>query len=145
MEISNESLIKILKHQNKINQLVMHALENQPTVEETPTQPNDPLWNIFEDYTEEGVPLPHLHDKIANVIGINILTFDEIMKKLLVRFPKLVEDIKTKYEGCFVNEKSIDCDVHEKLKSRVRSCLNYENNFSVTGVYGRKRYANTTA
>jgi hypothetical protein len=131
MEISNESLIKILKHQNKINQLVMHALENQPAIEEIPTQSTA--------VSKDGVPLPRLIDKIKNVIGVNILTVNEIMEKLLVQFPKLIEDTK---------KSSINYGAYEKLKLRVKSCLNYGNNFVITnisGIYGQRKYSNNTA
>lgn len=131
MEISNEHLMKILKHQNEINQLIMKALENQPAIEEIPTQ--------VTTVSKDGILLPHLLDKIKNVTNVDILTDNEIMEKLLTQFPELIKDTK---------ESFINYDAYEKLRFRVKNCLNYGNNFVITnisGIYIRRKYANTAA
>jgi hypothetical protein len=142
VEISNKTLMKILKHQNEINQLVMHALENQPAVEELSIQPIT--------VSKDSVPLPRLLDKIRNVIGVNILTANEIIEGMIMRFPELIENIKAKYKGCYANKEFINYDAHTKLKACIRNCLSNRDNFIITGVHNshnnlRKKYANTTA
>jgi hypothetical protein len=134
--------MEILRHQNKINQLIMGTLKAQGVVEKTPTQ--------SITISKDGVPLPCLIDKIKNVIGVDILTANEIIEEVITQFPELIKNIKTKYKGCYTNEKFINYDAHKKLKACIRNCLSNGNNFIITGAHNphnnlRKKYSNNTA
>jgi hypothetical protein len=86
----------------------------------------------------------NLHDKIITVIGTEILTIDEIMKRLMNQFPETVVDIKAEYNGPRANEEFLNYVAYKKLESRTRYRLNLEGMFRIVGIYS-KRYANTTA
>lgn len=142
MEISNETLMEILKHQNKINQLVMHALENQSTVEKIPTQ--------VTTVSKDGVPLPHLLDKIKNVIGTDSLTIDDVIERLKNQFPEIIDGIRDQCKMHYTHEYYLNYEINKKLKDRTRSYLSHRGNFIIVGAYNphkgtRKRYSNTTA
>lgn len=141
MKISNESLMKILKHQNKVNQLIMSVLENQPTVEKTPTQ--------SAVISKDGVPLPRLLDKIKNVIGTDNLTIDDVIKRLKNQFPEIIAGIKNQCKRHYTHEYYLNYEINKKLKDRTRSYLSHRGNFIIVGTYNphkgtRKRYSNNT-
>lgn len=91
-----------------------------------------------------GILYKNLHDKITAVIGTDILTISEIIKRLMNLFPEVVVDIKAEYNGPRANEEFLNYVAYRKLESRTKYRLNLEGMFRIVGIYS-KRYANTTA